>query len=304
MKDLKFPVLSNPQGILFNPSSIASCLTNIIQNRQYTREDLFLDHNPDHRVYHSYDHHSEYDGVEVEEVLERMNNDLSLAHHHLRHSRALFITLGTAKVYYLLSNKERIVANCHKQPGTLFEHRMMTSEEIVCLFQPLIQDLLSFNPHLQIVFTVSPIRHTRDGIISNSLSKSTLLYSIHQLIAQEKRKPQRVTYFPAYEYMMDDLRDYRYYEEDLIHPNHQAISYIFHYFQRKYFSEDTLSLLPDIQKLSQHLQHRPKDRQPKLYQQSLSFALQKIALLEGKCSSLNYQEEKEYLQEEYKKLSC
>lgn len=169
MKDLKFPVLSNPQGILFNPSSIASCLTNIIQNRRYTREDLFLDHNSDHRVYHSYDHHSEYDGVEVEEVLQRMNNDLSLAHHHLRHSRALFITLGTAKVYYLLSNKDRIVANCHKrkcdsilffsllffclhalEPGTLFEHRMMTSEEIASLLQPLIQDLLSFNSQLQV----------------------------------------------------------------------------------------------------------------------------------------------------------
>ncbi len=115
MKDLKFPVLSNPQGILFNPSSIASCLTNIIQNRRYTPEDLFIDHNPDHSIYHSYDHHSDYDGVEVEEVLKKMNNDLSLAHHHLRRCQALFITLGTAKVYYLLSNKEKVVANCHKR---------------------------------------------------------------------------------------------------------------------------------------------------------------------------------------------
>lgn len=104
--------------------------------------------------------------------------------------------------------------------------------------------------------------------------------------------------------LMISWRDYRYYEEDLVHPNHQAITYIFHYYQRKYFSDDTLSLLPDIQKLFQHMQHRPKNRQSRLYEQSLSFALQKIAVLEGKCSTLNYEEEKKYLQEEYKKHFC
>ncbi|MBQ3606573.1 MAG: GSCFA domain-containing protein [Muribaculaceae bacterium] len=245
-----FDVDINPFGTLYNPASIACGIGAILKCRQYSIDDLFQEKG-DNR-WHSFSHHSEYSSVDSQLMLEKINQRVCEANKMLQRASTLIVTFGTAWVYkYAPTGK--VVANCHKLPVSMFERSMMSIDEIVAMWKDVIADVKAINQSIQVIFTVSPIRHLRDGAHENQLSKSTLLLAINQLV----REYEDVIYFPAYEIMNDDLRDYRFYASDMTHPSEVAVDYIYDIFSQSFFDDDTISLAEKCVKLSKRLMHIP-----------------------------------------------
>ncbi len=240
----KFDSRSNPFGNTYNPISIFNIIDFVLEEKNYTKEDLFLQN----EIWNCYDFHSDMSGLEVENVLRNINEKIIETKTFLKETNVLFITLGTAWVY---ENNNKIVANCHKVPSSQFEKRLLTFEEIETKAKSTFAKLKQFNENIKIVFTLSPVRHLKDGFVENNLSKSILLVAINNL-----QKEKNICYFPAYELVIDDLRDYRFYKEDLVHPNYLAINYIFEQFKSVFFTEKTLTLLVKVEKLLKAFQHR------------------------------------------------
>lgn len=249
----KFDSRSNPFGIVYNPISIFNILDFVIEEKTFTKNDLFL-HN---EIWNCYDFHSDMSGLEVEKVLQNINDKILETRVFLKETNVLFITFGTAWVYE--TNKE-IVANCHKVASKEFEKRLLTVAEIETKAKSTLAKLKQYNEKIKIVFTLSPVRHLKDGFVENNLSKSILLLVINQLQTEKN-----IAYFPAYELVIDDLRDYRFYKEDLVHPNNLAINYIFEQFQNVFFTEKTISLLVKVEKLLKAFQHRIKYKETQEY---------------------------------------
>lgn len=258
----KFKTLSNPDGILFNPLSIYTSLKNTL-NQTTANENLLLKHQ---HSFYSYLHHSSIHASEKNELIDKINSVTQTAFSFLSTANVLIITFGTAFYYHHLQLKQT-VANCHKQPGNYFEKKLLTFQEIVTLYSDLIKVLHATNPYLKIIFTVSPVKYLKDGLIENNISKSTLVLSVHQLAAQVKNG----FYFPAYELVNDDLRDYRFYKEDLAHPNEQAIGYVWEKFSKSFFSEKTLEINQEIEKLNSALRHRIMNEQSSEYEKLKHF---------------------------------
>ena len=245
LQQFQFNVNINPFGIIYNPISLFNNLNNILQHKKYTEQDLLF-HN---ELYLSLDHHGSFSNTKSEIVLENINESIEKAHDDFNKSQYLIFTLGTAFTYtHQIQN--RVVANCHKIPNNAFNKAILSVEEIKNAYK-LIHNHLN---NKTILFTVSPVRHWRDGAIENQRSKSILIESIHQIIAENKN----CHYFPGYEIMMDELRDYRFYEEDMLHPNKVAVKYIWQRFSETYFDENTIYLNHRIQKIQHLLQHRIK----------------------------------------------
>jgi len=240
----KFDSRSNPFGNTYNPISIFNIIDFVLEEKNYTKEDLFLQN----EIWNCYDFHSDMSGLEVENVLRNINEKIIETKTFLKETNVLFITFGTAWVY---ENNNKIVANCHKVPSSQFEKRLLTFEEIETKAKSTFAKLKQFNENIKIVFTLSPVRHLKDGFVENNLSKSILLVAINNL-----QKEKNISYFPAYELVIDDLRDYRFYKEDLVHPNYLAINYIFEQFKSVFFTEKTLTLLVKVEKLLKAFQHR------------------------------------------------
>jgi hypothetical protein len=247
LKQNKFKTYSNPSGILFNPASIHQSLTDIL-NAKDLSDNFILSRNG---LYYSYLHHTSVNADTTEELKETINYQTKKAQDHLKKSDVLIITFGTAFFYHHLTTGQ-VVANCHKQPQQIFEKNLLAPNEIVSAYSGLIKKLKVFNPNLKIIFTVSPIKYLRDGVVENNLSKSTLILSVHELIKQNAN----CFYFPAYELVIDDLRDHRFYKEDLAHPNELAINYVWEKFSDACFSEKTIELNKQITKLNLALNHR------------------------------------------------
>ena len=226
LEENKFSVDINPFGTLYNPASVAEGLRMLLRPERFTSGDLFRHEG----VYHSFTHHSRFSAPSEEECLDHINSRLSQSSDFLRKATRLVITLGTAFVYRLKSDG-RIVSNCHKLPEKMFDRQRLSTQEIVEDWKPLLLALWEQNPALKILFTVSPIRHWKDGAHENQLSKATLLLATDAL---QKDYPGRIAYFPAYEILMDELRDYRFYADDMLHPSPLAIDYIFATFYRKF----------------------------------------------------------------------
>jgi hypothetical protein len=246
-------VLENSHGILFNPVSVQYAIEDCIQNKQYTKEDIFLLND----VWNSWQHHSRYSGITQEEALQKINNSIQQAHHFLQTANHLVITLGSAWLYRLNEqaphNEGIIVANNHKAPSNWFTKELMQPLVLVKLLQQLIQALHHFNPQLHIIFTISPVRHLREGLIENNRSKAVLIHAVHQVVSEK----DKVAYFPAYEYVIDDLRDYRFYAEDLVHPNHAATQYVWEQFVASYMTEDTQAIMKQVAEIQLATQHKP-----------------------------------------------
>jgi lysophospholipase L1-like esterase len=242
----QFQANVNPFGIIYNPLSIFANLNHITDKKHYTQNDLLL-HN---ELYCSPDHHGHFSGTDKAEVLNRINASVEKAHADFNTANVMVITLGTAYVYRHLE-QNRVVANCHKLPGTAFEKRLLTIEEIKTAFAV----LTAAQKNKKIIFTVSPVRHWRDGAVQNQRSKSILIESIHQLTAEHNN----CFYFPAYEIMMDELRDYRFYAEDMLHPNATAVSYIWQRFADAFFDAGTKHINAQTEKINLLLQHRVKN---------------------------------------------
>ena len=244
-----FDVNINPFGTLYNPASIARGISDILSHRVFTQEDLFQA-SQDNR-YYSFSHHSDFSCCDASEMLELMNERLTVAHDYLIGGNLLIVTFGTAYVYRL-NDSGNVVANCHKQPSAMFSRQLLEVDDIVAEWLPLIDRLRQQNPELKIIFTVSPIRHLADGAHDNQLSKSTLHLAIDRLV----KRCEGLIYFPAYEIMNDDLRDYRFYATDMAHPTDVAIDYIYDIFGRSFYDDATQLLSVSCEKASRRLHHR------------------------------------------------
>lgn len=251
MSERKMRVLNNPYGIQFNPMSIASGLKAGIASRVYTPEDLFYLN----ETWNSWDFHSRFSHTSQQEALAGMNAATMAAGAFLKEARWLMVTFGSAYQYVTTSFAGHAgygVANCHKAPGNWFEKRLLSIDEMVAAWSQLIALLREFNPALRIVFTVSPVRHIRDGLVENNRSKARLIELAYQLSHDQGQ----CSYFPAYELVTDVLRDYRFFEQDMVHPNSLATQYIWQQFVDAYMTHEDRALMQSLKEISTAMQHR------------------------------------------------
>ena len=248
-----FKVFENSHGILFNPISVSNALLDCIAQKKYTNADLFQLN----EVWNSWNHHSRFSSIHAQEALDKINYSITNAHEFLKTADHIVITLGSAWVYQLNNQSPhtagQVVANNHKAPSNWFDKRLMPPNELKDLLNQLINKLLAFNPHLHIVLTISPVRHLREGLVENNRSKAVLIHAVHEVVETNTS----TEYFPAYEYIIDDLRDYRFYAEDLVHPNYAASNYVWEKLVESYMNEDTQNIMKQVAELQLAMQHKP-----------------------------------------------
>lgn len=246
----KFDVDINPCGIVYNPVSVANTLQILMEGKRFTTNDLLQ--NGDRWV--SFSHHGSFSDRDPLRCLQKMNERLELSSAHFAQTDVLVITWGTAWVYRYRQSGQ-LVSNCHKFPSASFDRFRLGIADIVNLYSDLLPRLKEANPRLKVLFTVSPIRHWKDGAHGNQLSKAVLLLAIDELMQHF----DFVSYFPSYEIVMDELRDYRFYAEDMLHISPQGVNYIWEKFKGQYFTTETLDFMKRIDKLNKILLHRPSD---------------------------------------------
>lgn len=263
----KFNVLVNPFGTIFNPISIFRVLQYAV-DRTSPVEEGFVEFSGIHN--HS-DFHSKFGSQTTSQLNDSLNKTIEDVHGHLKSTDVLIITFGTAVVYeYMKSAK--IVANCHKIPQKEFKKYTLSIDDILASFESLNDSLKKFNPGLKVILAVSPVRHIKDTLVLNSVSKSILRTACHML----QKNNANIEYFPSYEIIMDDLRDYRFYKSDMIHPNETAVSYIYEKFATTHFSNETQKTLTDWRSIRQSLNHKPFNVQSIAHQQFISETLVKL----------------------------
>jgi hypothetical protein len=288
LASLKFDILQNPNGILFDPRSVAYSLVSYIQNKQYTRADLYQVN----EIWHSWQHHSIFSGLDRDECLLRINHSQKIAHDYLKHADWLLITLGSSFSYQLNGNSpgQGSVANCHRAPGQWFNKNLMTIEEINSQLDNCIHQLFQFNPNLKIIFTVSPVRHIRDGVIENNRSKARLTEVTHHLV----NKFDKIYYFAAYELVIDVLRDYRFYDVDLVHPNYQATQFVLEKFMQTFLDDESQILAEELQKIILARKHKPFQPATEAHKKFLQSNYEKTLAIQKKYPFLLLQKELEY----------
>lgn len=269
----------NPFGILYNPASATSCLSFLANSKKFRKTDIFH-HN---EMYHSFYHHSRFSDPVPDNCLRKINSQAEYSSAFIKSCSCLFITFGTAWIYELNGTGEA-VSNCHKLPDKMFSRRLMEVDEIVSVYIELIKQLEELNPGLRIVFTVSPVRHWKDGAENNMLSKSVLHVAIHKLTEEFSN----VSYFPSYEIMMDDLRDYRFYKDDMLHPDSVAVDYIFERFCDVFFDKETRALNDEINKLNDLAMHRPFNSGSHSHTHFKQNCMEKISKLQKKHPEINF----------------
>ena len=285
LTEVKFSCDVNPYGVLYNPLSISAALREISIGKKYDSDQLFFFR----ECWHSPMHHGDFSSADAEVVLQCINGRLQEAHNNLSKVDYLLLTFGTAWVYES-KNTGQIVANCHKQPEANFTRRKLSIEEIVLDYKTLLADLFLQNPKLKVLFTVSPIRHVRDGLHANNLSKATLLLAIEQL---QVAFPDQVFYFPAYELLIDELRDYRFYAEDMVHPSEVAVRYVWERFVQTCISADALQIMEESENIHKALSHKPFHPESDEYKRFLGQIVLKIDRLNGKYPYLDFKKEKD-----------
>ena len=244
----KFNSTSNPFGILFNPIAIEQLITNAINLKPYTEKDIFQLN----ERWHCFDAHSDISAVEKSELLNNLNSAITDTNKQLSEASHLIITLGTAWVYRFIET-DAIVGNCHKIPQKKFLRELLSTDEITASLDNIITLIKSINPSINIIFTVSPVRHLKDGFVENAQSKAHLLTAIHKITNIKNQ----LYYFPSYEIMLDDLRDYRFYANDMVHPNDTAIAYIWEQFKTVWVAEKSLSIMKEVDAVQRGLSHKP-----------------------------------------------
>ena len=281
-----FASLLNPFGILYNPHSIGQSLERLLGEAPFRPEEQF-----EHQgLWHTFWHHGAFSGPERAQALENINRAYRAAQAFLAGADRLVITLGTAYVFVVRASGA-IAANCHKLPAAAFERRRLSVAEIVAALAPVLQELKARQPALEVLLTVSPVRHIRDGLVENQRSKAALLLAAAELCGQHGF----VHYFPAYEIMMDELRGYRFYASDMLHPSDEAISYIWQRLAQACFDEPTRQLARRIEKIRAASLHRPFHPQTPAHQQFLRQQLQQIEALEREFPFLEFVEERKRL---------
>ena len=252
LKDGQLQTLNNPFGTIFNPFSINNAVQRLHDSSFYEEEEL-ITYNEE---YISLDHHTSFDTRYIHQTLDKINKSIEDGNAFLQEADWIIITYGSSFIYEFLP-KKKLVANCHKIPQKFFEKKLLTHQELTGSIYNTILELKDIcKEGVQILFTVSPVRHTKDGMVENQLSKSKLITAIHESISLF----EDCHYLPVYEILMDDLRDYRFYKEDMIHPSTQAVNYIFDKFGNAYFSGETQNFIKENFKIIRALEHKTSDK--------------------------------------------
>ena len=283
----KFQTVASPTGILFNPESIARTIERFAQVN--TSEQTLPTKNLlqfSNGLWFSYDFHSSFSHTDADTAVNQMRTAMKAGADALSRAEVVIITFGTAFAYRLNESGE-VVANCHKQPQSIFTRQMLNVDYIVRRYTELLQGALSDK---RVIFTLSPVRHLGDGLEQNSLSKATLRVAIAEIVSSNKN----AEYFPSYEIMMDELRDYRFYADDMAHPSKLAVDYIWERFSECAFSGDTLELIKRIAQITSATEHRPFNPQSDAYRNFCQQMLQRIATLELSHPTLDFTTEKEH----------
>ena len=278
----KFNCVQNPLGITYNPVSISNQLNQLVSGELVNSEEL----DQDADIFFHYDFHTHFSGLDSAQVLYKMNESISKAHSFIQKADAVFLTLGTAWVHALKSNNV-IVNNCHKQSSKQFNRFRLSVKQMTKTLENALLNLFHLNPEVQVIFTISPVRHIKDGLEENNLSKSALRLCAQYL----QQKFANCHYFPSYEIMMDDLRDYRFYESDLIHPNKVAVSYIQKQFEKAFFNQETLKIIRMIQKIRKSILHDAFQPESKAHQAFLNALLQDLNGMQNEYSRLDFSSE-------------
>ncbi|OEJ99091.1 GSCFA domain-containing protein [Flavivirga aquatica] len=272
----KFKNVQNPFGILFHPKAIEALISDAVKDKEYSESDVFY-HN---EQWHCFNAHSKLSHSYKEDLLIDLNKNVRLTHKQIKESTHIIITIGTAWVYRFVETG-KVVANCHKVPQKQF-NKTLLSVDAICESLNNITDLVrKVNDKVSIIFTVSPVRHLKDGFIENTKSKAHLITAIHRYLNQETSIVDgELFYFPSYEIMMDELRDYRFYKEDMIHPNQTAINYIWEAFKNVWILESVSKTMEDINTIQKGLKHKPFNPKSQAHQKFLQNLQDKIKNIE------------------------
>lgn len=291
LRKQKFQVLENPNGILFNPVSVSEAISAYISNKKYTPSNLFQYN----EAWHSWKHHSRFSGITAIESIDKINTATAAAHEYVKNADYVMITLGSAWVYELTEKAigaelHSVAANNHKAPADWFSRKLLTVTNTIEVLENMLAQLFLFNPAIKIIFTISPVRHLREGVVENNRSKAVLIQSVHELVD----KYSQLYYFPAYEIVIDDLRDYRFYAEDLVHPNYQATQYVWEKLIAACMNEQTQLLMKDIADINLAFQHKPFNGASTQHQKFLSSYLSKTKQLLAQYPYLDFTNELAY----------
>jgi hypothetical protein len=284
-KEFKFNININPFGQQYNPVSIANTIHLLLENKPFTENDL-VRYN---ELWHSFAHHGSFSKSDKKEMLASINKIQTKASEDLLKADILFLTFGTSHVFEL-KETGKVVSNCHKMPSAHFQQRLLSPQEIVEALTTVLSKLKTHNTKLKTVFTVSPVRYFALGCYENSVSKAHLFTAIHQL----KQTHAEYYYFPAYEMVIDDLRDYRFYAEDMLHPSPQAIQYVWERLCETMISENSLAIMKETEEITQAAKHRPRNPDTQAHKKFAEKYLEKISVLKEKYA-LDFAAEEEVL---------
>ena len=287
----KFSVYENPNGILFNPVSVSEAIINVVENKEYTEQDLF-NYN---EGWHSWQHHSRCSGITAEEALNKINATNKEAHAFLKEADYILITLGSAWIYTLTekalnATKGTVAANNHKAPADWFDKRLLRVDQTILVLATMLDKLGVFNPNIKIIFTISPVRHLREGAINNNRSKAVLIQAVHDLL----ERLDKLYYFPAYELVIDDLRDYRFFAEDLVHPNYYATQYVWEKFIDSCMNDETKKLMQEIAEINTAFNHKPFNATSNQHKTFLATYYNKVTSLQQDHAYLDFNSELAY----------
>ena len=281
----KFPTCINPFGVLYNPESVKNAL-DILMNEKYFEEKDLDQYNG---RWLSFWHDTTFSGYDRDKVLRDINTGIHKGNAWLANTHLLIITFGTARVYFH-KKKNQIVSNCHKLPAKAFKRYLLDIPGIVGSYMELIKELKQFNNNLHIVFTISPVRHWKEGAAGNQQNKAVLILAIQKLIEE---LPE-LEYFPSYEILMDELRDYRFYANDMIHPGDTAINYIWERFCDTYVKKSTRKLMDKVEDIVKARNHRPFHPQSLEYQDFLKKQIEKTEQFLDKYPHIDLRSELDY----------
>jgi hypothetical protein len=279
------PVLINPSGTVYNPVSVCNTLDTITDGKKYHKDDLYNYKG----TWLSFNHYTDFSSEDPESVLDKINSGTEAARKYISGTHFLFITFGTARVYRW-KRSGRVVSNCHKIPSSEFTHELLTAGEISTLWGQQLDKLQTLFPDMKVIFTISPVRHWKDGAHGNQVSKSVLILAVEELLGH----PSKPGYFPAYELVMDDLRDYRFYDDDMLHPSSSAVSYIWERFSECYFDKKTMELWNEVVIITKAFNHRLTGGSEMKKKEFAGLMLDRIAVIEKKIRSIDLSEEKDY----------
>ena len=279
LQEAGFEVMNNPFGISYNPASIGDILKRLMENRALSEDELFENQG----LWHSYDFHGRYSDADRGRAFQRMQKQFEAGRSCLRKASHLLITFGTSRVFRL-RDSGKVVNNCHKMPASVFEPAMLTPEEMQSQWFALLDEYFEMNPCVHIVMTVSPVRHPGAGLAANTRSKARLIELVHCLA----ERYEALSYFPAYEIFMDDLRDYRFYDKSLVHPSDMGIDYVWEKFSTAFFTKETQGIAKKLRAVSKGLQHRPFHPESKEHRAFLKALYDEIEELKRRYPAIHF----------------